>query len=210
MYGYTNTLALVAKYLIEKGMTLNEINKNIKCVIITAEMLTKRTKDLLIKGFNLPIINEYGASEVGLIGFDSPDEEMIVSEETLFVENLKIDSQKNIIITDFDNYLMPFIRYNIGDLGEIVDSTIKENTNRRIKELFGRQNDLFYCKNGKAYPGFSMVKPFDYFLFENKYPFIKHIKEFVFRQKLKGELILDIKSEKKINKKRKKYNHFLS
>ena len=203
LYGYTNTLALVAQHLIKKGVPLNEINHNIKCVIVTAEMVTERTKDLLNKGFNLPIINEYGASEVGLIGFDSSKNEMILSEETLFVENLTIDSQKNIILTDFDNYLMPFIRYNIGDLGEIAESTTKENNNRRIKELYGRQNDFFYSENGKAYPGFSIVKPLDYFLFENKYKFTENIKEFVFRQKLKGELILDIKSEQKITKKEK-------
>jgi phenylacetate-CoA ligase len=46
----------------------------------------KRIK--LLKQLGIPIINEYGASELDLIAFQNPEGEWQVNAETLFVEIL--------------------------------------------------------------------------------------------------------------------------
>ena len=86
---------------------------------------------------------------------------------------------------------MPFVKYNIGDLATIIQNP-KKNKNRIISNIIGRQNDMIYLPHGEKLPGFSIVKPFDYFLFENRHRFLKKIKEFVFRQNKDKEIVLDL------------------
>jgi len=193
LYGYTNTLLMFAKYLQSKKITLYKINQSLKYCIVTAELLTEQNRKLLEKSFGLPIINEYGVSEVGLVGFDNPSGDMIFSDETLAVDSISIDSSDydNLIITNLNNRAMPFVKYNIGDLATIIQNP-KKNKNRIISNIIGRQNDMIHLPHGKKLPGFSIVKPFDYFLFENTHKFLKKIKEFIFRQNKDKEIVLDL------------------
>ena len=193
LYGYTNTLLMFAKYLLSKKITLKKINQSLKFCVVTAELLTEQNRKLLAKSFGLPIINEYGASEIGLVGFDHPSGDMIFSDETLVADSVSIDSNNydNLIITNLNNMAMPFIKYNIGDLATIIHNP-KKNKNKIILNIIGRQNDMIHLPNGDKLPGFSIVKPFDYFLFENTHKFLKKIKEFIFRQNKDKEIILDL------------------
>ena len=160
---------------------------------MTSELLTEQNRKLLAKSFGLPIINEYGASEIGLVGFDNPSGDMIFSDETLASDSINIDSNNydNLIITNLNNMAMPFVKYNIGDLATIIHNP-KKNKNKIILNIIGRQNDMIYLPDGQKIPGFSIVKPFDYFLFEDTHKFLKKIKEFVFRQNKDREIILDL------------------
>lgn len=193
LYGYTNTLLIFAKYLTSKNKILKNINRSLKYCIVTAELLTENNRKILEESFGIPIVNEYGASEVGIIGFEAPSGEMLLSDETLIADSISIDSKNNdnLIVTNLNNKAMPFIRYNIGDLVTITDNPQK-NKNKIISKIIGRQNDMICFPNGRKLPGFSIVKPFDYFLFENTYPFLNKIKEFIFRQNNYNEIILDL------------------
>jgi phenylacetate-CoA ligase len=59
---------------------------SLKACMVTSEMLLKRIKTLQ-KQLGIPIINEYGASELA-IAFQEPRRRMEVNAETLFVEIL--------------------------------------------------------------------------------------------------------------------------
>ena len=60
--------------------------------MVTSEMLFEEDKILLEKQFGIPVVNEYGASELDLIAFQSrsvgTEGEWQVNSETLFVEIL--------------------------------------------------------------------------------------------------------------------------
>ena len=64
IYGYVNALVLLSRRLIENQKTIKEICPSLKCCITTSEMLTPFDRDILETAFGVPIINEYGVSEV--------------------------------------------------------------------------------------------------------------------------------------------------
>jgi len=103
----------------------------------------------------LPIANEYGASELGIIGFGETNKWKL-SEELLYIEivdesdNLVPDGQLGrIICTSLFNKATPFIRYDIGDLGciETIDNK------RYITKLEGRKEELMFLPSGRKLPG---------------------------------------------------------
>jgi len=156
--GYTSSIVLFAKFLQQKNIVLKSVCPSLKCCVVTSEMLFDDDKILLENYFGVPIINEYGASELDLIAFQNNDGDWQVNSETLFVEIL--DSKNNVlpygkegrvVITSLYNKAHPFIRYDIGDIG-ILD---EKSTSKKpiLKKLIGRTNDIAVLPSGKKSPG---------------------------------------------------------
>ena len=86
--GYTSVIVQFAKFLKKKNILLNSICPTLKACVVTSEMLFEKDKQLMESQFGVPIINEYGASELDLIAFQNPSNEWLVNSETLYVEIL--------------------------------------------------------------------------------------------------------------------------
>jgi phenylacetate-CoA ligase len=155
--GYTTVLVVFAKYLVSEKIILKEICPTLTACVVTSEMLFDTDKLLLQKAFGVPVINEYGASELDLIAFEDTNNNWILNTETLFVEVLDDNNNTledgeigNIVITSLYNKANPFIRYKIGDKGAIK----KINSNQYIlQKLEGRSEDLVKLPSGKIAPG---------------------------------------------------------
>jgi phenylacetate-CoA ligase len=180
--GYTSSIVLFAKFLQQKNIVLITICPTLKVCVVTSEMLFEEDKILLEKQFGVPVVNEYGASELDLIAFENPDGEWQVNSETLFIEIL--DSENNvlpygkegrIVITSLFNKAHPFIRYDIGDIG-ILDtkSTLKKPI---LKKLVGRTNDVAVLPSGKKSPGLTF-----YYVTKSIIEDDGNVKEFVIKQ----------------------------
>lgn len=156
--GYTSSIVLFAKFLQNKNIVLKDICPTLKVCVVTSEMLFEDDKILLEKQFGIPIVNEYGASELDLIAFQNPKGEWQVNSETLFVEILDDNNtvlpygkEGRIVITSLFNKAHPFIRYDIGDIGILDEkSTLKKPI---LKKLIGRTNDIAVLPSGKKSPG---------------------------------------------------------
>jgi len=156
--GYTSSIVLFAKYLKQQNLILTEVCPSLKACIVTSEMLFDSDKILMETQFGVPIINEYGASELGLIAFQNTDNQFQVDSELLFVEILDNNDQPlpngetgRIVITSLYNKAHPFIRYDIGDVGTL---SRKGTTKQPILEgLQGRTNDIARLPSGKIVPG---------------------------------------------------------
>ena len=156
--GYTSSIVLFAKFLQNKNIVLTTICPTLKVCMVTSEMLFEDDKILLQKQLGVPIINEYGASELDLIAFENPQNEWQVNSETLFVEILDENNQAvpngtegRIVITSLCNKAHPFIRYDIGDIGILDEkSTLQKPI---LKKLIGRTNDIAVLPSGKKSPG---------------------------------------------------------
>ena len=180
--GYTSSIVLFAKFLQQKNMVLKDICPTLKACVVTSEMLFEEDKMLLNKQFGVPVINEYGASELDLIAFENSEEEWQVNSETLFMEIL--DDEDNVlpygesgrvVITSLFNKAHPFIRYDIGDIG-ILDqkSTPKKPI---LKKLVGRTNDVAVLPSGKKSPGLTF-----YYVTKSIVENEGNVKEFVIKQ----------------------------
>jgi phenylacetate-CoA ligase len=145
-------------------------------------MLFEEDKLLMEKQFGVPVINEYGASELDLIAFQNPNDEWQVNSETLFVEILDDNDnilpngkEGRIVITSLYNKAHPFIRYDIGDIGILDEkSTFKKPI---LKKLIGRTNDIAILPSGKKSPGLTF-----YYVTKSIIEDDGNVKEFVIKQ----------------------------
>ncbi len=193
--GYTSSIVLFGKYLQARNIVLTDVCPTLKVCMVTSEMLFEEDKILLEKHLGVPIVNEYGASELDLIAFQNPNDEWQVNAETLFVEILDENNQPvengkegKVVITSLYNKAHPFIRYEIGDVG-ILDtkSTWKKPI---LKKLVGRTSDVALLPSGKKSPGLTF-----YYVTKSIIEDDGNVKEFIVRQKTLDSFEIDYVSE---------------
>jgi len=196
--GYTSSIVLFAKFLQTKNIILKEICPTLKVCMVTSEMLFDDDKKLLETQFGIPIVNEYGASELDLIAFQNPNGEWQVNSETLFLEILDENNQPvpngqegRIVITSLYNKAHPFIRYDIGDIGILDErSTPKKPI---LKKLIGRTNDVALLPSGKKSPGLTF-----YYVTKSIIEDDGNVKEFIIRQTKIDTFEIDYVSEEEL------------
>jgi phenylacetate-CoA ligase len=180
--GYTSSIVLLAKRLEAKNTVLKSVCPSLKVCIVTSEMLFESDKILLEKTLGVPVINEYGASEVDLIAFQNQQGEWLVNAETCLVEIvdeegnvLPYGQEGRIIVTQLYNKAMPFIRYEVGDYGILDPKSTPQKP--ILQKLIGRTNDVIKLPSGKRAAGmafYSITKA----LFDDQ----TAVKEFVIKQ----------------------------
>ena len=197
--GYTNSIVLLAKYLQQKNLFLDEICPTLKVCIVTSEMLFEADKLLLEQRFRVPIINEYGSAELDIIALENPEGIWKVNSETLFVEILDDNDQVlpygkqgRIVVTSLYNKAHPMIRYEVGDIGILDEkSTLK---NPILKKLTGRTNDIAILPSGKKAPGMTF-----YSITKRLFDDDGNVKEFVITQTTKDTFEIDYVSENELS-----------
>jgi len=197
--GYTSSIVLFAKYLENKKLILKEICPSLKVCIVTSEMLFESDKKLLEKQFGVPVINEYGASELDLIAFENPEGEWQINAETLFVEILDENNQVlpygkegRIVITSLFNKAHPFIRYDIGDIGIIDEKSRPQKP--ILKKLTGRTNDVAILPSGKKSPGLTF-----YYVTKSIIEDDGNVKEFIVKQTKVNTFEIEYVAENELN-----------
>jgi len=197
--GYTSSIVLFAKFLQKKNIILKDICPTLKVCMVTSEMLFEDDKILLEHQFGIPIVNEYGASELDLIAFQNPNDEWQVNSETLYIEVLDDDNnvlpygkEGRIVITSLFNKAHPFIRYDIGDIGILDEkSTLKKPI---LKKLIGRTNDVALLPSGKKSPGLTF-----YYVTKSIIEDDGNVKEFVIKQTKIDTFEVEYVSEKELS-----------
>ncbi|MGJ5642986.1 phenylacetate--CoA ligase family protein [Formosa sp. S-31] len=201
--GYTSSIVLFAKFLKAKSINLKALCPTLKCCVVTSEMLFPDDKTLLEHYFGIPVINEYGASELDLIAFQNPDSHWQVNSDTLLVEildendaALPYGEEGRIVITSLYNKAHPFIKYDIGDTGSLSeDSTLQTPV---LKHLTGRTNDIAILPSGKKSPGLTF-----YYVTKAIIEDDGNVKEFVITQENKNRFKIDYVAQSEISEVKK-------
>ena len=180
--GYTSAIVQFAKFLKRNNIVLKDVCPTLTVCIVTSEMLFDDDKKLLETQFNIPIVNEYGAAELGLIAFEDQHDNWIVNTNHLYVEILDNNNQPvpygqpgKIVVTDLYNRAHPFIRYELGDLGQL---STKSTLQRPILEsLTGRTSDFITLPSGKIAAGLTF-----YYVTKTVMTKDANVKEFIIEQ----------------------------
>ena len=196
--GYTSSIVLFAKFLATKNIVLKTVCPSLKTCFVTAEMLFANDRMLLETQFGIPIINEYGASELDLIAFENLQGDWLLNAETIFVEILDdqnqavpIGTEGRVVITSLFNKAHPFIRYAIGDIGVLDErSTLRKPI---LKQLLGRTNDFAVLPSGKKAAGLTF-----YYITKSIIEDDGNVKEFVIRQVLLDTFEIDYVSQQEL------------
>ncbi len=202
--GYTSSIVQFAKYLERQSTTLISICPTLKACVVTSEMLFDKDKILMEQQFGIPVINEYGASELDLIAFQNTNNDWQLNSESLYIEILDENDhilpygeEGRLIITSLYNKAHPFIRYDIGDVGVLSkSSTLKKPI---LQTLIGRTNDIAVLPSGKKTAGLTF-----YYITKSIIEDDGNVKEFVIEQLEKHLFTVIYVSEETLTKDNKR------
>jgi len=146
--GYASSLYYVALHIERNSIRIARP----KAVISSTEVLHPRMRTTIERVFGCKVFNSYGCREVSQIATECEVHNGLhIVFENQFVE---LDGQ-GILVTNLNNFVMPFIRYRIGDLAASIDESqcACGRFSPRIINLLGRDNDNIELPCGKIVNG---------------------------------------------------------
>lgn len=158
LISYPGPLAVFAEYLIKKNKRI----PSIKSIISSAETLFPWQRDLIEKAFSCPVYNRYGCREFGDVAQECEKREgMHINFDRVIVEildetlkSVKDGRSGELVITDLDNYGMPFIRYRIGDVASFKKGMCSCGRSfPLLEQVDGRTLDIIRTPNGNRLGG---------------------------------------------------------
>jgi phenylacetate-CoA ligase len=157
--GYAESLNFLAYYIRQHGLK----NIHAKGIISSAQVLPERSREIIEQEFGCGVFDKYGSREFSGIAYESDahDGHLVVAENYV-VEILKDGRPAapgeigEVVITDLNNFCMPFIRYRLGDLAAAMDNSRPSPCGRglpRIGRIEGRVQAIIFGTNGAFVPG---------------------------------------------------------
>lgn len=155
--GYLSALLVFAEFLERNNLI------GIKPVALssTTETLLPYHRDYLTGIYKAPIYDQYGCGELSAISYEcAVHKGLHISLEHMICEILDendksvIDVQGRLVGTDLDNFVMPFIRYENGDLSSLSSKKCSCGVNQPLmNSIDGRTIDTIVLKSGKKVHG---------------------------------------------------------
>lgn len=150
--GYSSMIYEVAKLAEAKNVKLK-----LKLVKGTSEKIYDHYHSPVINAFGGKIVSEYGAAEAGIIAFECCYGAMHINEETCIVE--EVDGE--ILVTNLLSYSFPIIRYKLGDMISLSDSSCKCGRHRKIiSSVLGRVGKNIIGADGARFPSLTLYYVF--------------------------------------------------
>jgi len=160
---YASAIYALAQYAV-----LQKKSIHIPILISTAENLHAHQRRFIARTFGCQIIDRYGSREFGNIAQECRNGRMHINEANFYIETV----HDRLIVTCFDNAAMPFIRYDIGDLGSVRLAQCGCGSNARvITGLSGRTSDVLRTPSGR------IIRP-TYLFYVIDYKYGKDIQRF--------------------------------
>ena len=191
--GYPSTLKMFSEFLIK-----NKLNYTPKAIRTEGETLYDFQREIISSAFNAPVYSFYSSREISGIAHECKKQKGFhIFSENVIVEVIDEDGNSisegegEIVLTDLNNFVMPFIRYKIGDRAIIsqrqCDCGIKLPL---LEKIIGRSFDLIKFPNGNQVSG-----TFWTLLLRSK----PGIDDFQVNQKQNGEIDISIKTNDNYN-----------
>ena len=152
VYGYSSSVFSLARSLSERRCA-----PRMQYAITIGEGLLKQQRDCISEVFGCPVYRDYSASECMRMGFDCRRQNGYHMDiynyyfECLDGSGHAGDNRAGeIVVTNLNNYVFPFIRYRIGDLGEPCQGVCGCGVNLPLmRTLRGRPSDIITTPAGK-------------------------------------------------------------
>ncbi len=114
---------------------------SLKFIISSYEFTSVLHRRIMERVFGVPVINLYGSSETGHLLIETQPGQMTPSTETAFLELCDIDAQGigQLLVTTRTNEYLPLLRYEIGDLAEILPNGYR--VHGRVRDAIRRSDN---------------------------------------------------------------------
>lgn len=144
IYSYPSSLIALATFIRKWGVA----GIKIKTIISSGEVLNSEARGLIEETFDGEVFNLYGTTEFPTIAEECKEHNGLHIFTDSYIVEFVDDGE--ILITDLDNYTMPFIRYRTGDRGFLKNSQCNCSRNLPLMEIIqGRKSDLIITPDGK-------------------------------------------------------------
>ena len=163
LYGHAHSIFILAEYLRRLG--IEAIRP--RGILSTSMILLPHERQTIEDVFGIKVTDRYGCEEVSLIASECERHEgMHLNIEHLYIEFVKEDGNPaklgemgRIIVTDFMNRAMPFIRYQVEDMGMPTDRKCSCGRGLPLMErVVGRTADFLIRKDGSRVAGISLIE----------------------------------------------------
>ena len=153
LIAYPSAAYILAEYIKQQSIDITSL----RVVVTTAEKLYDYERETIKETFGCDVFEYYGGGEVLSMAYECPEHHGLhISAENVILEIVRDDGQPShpgemgrIVVTDLNNYAMPFIRYENGDLGIL--SAIDCPCGRGLpllESVEGRIADVIVTKDG--------------------------------------------------------------
>lgn len=164
IYAYPSSLYLLAQHLdggSARGLAL-------KFILSNSELLTPEVRGCLEEKFGCPIYDEYSCLEFQAIGFECQHKRLHLAADNVIAEVVDEAGQTlppgrpgRLILTALHNRVMPYLRYEIGDMGALSEEPCPCGRGFAvIAELQGRQDDFIAAPGGRLLSPRVVCRPF--------------------------------------------------
>lgn len=163
LFGHAHSLYLLASQVRKLGI------ENIRPhgILSTSMMLLPHERALIESVFGLRVFDRYGCEEVSLIASECECHEgMHLNIDHLYIEFLREDGSPaapgqpgRIVVTDLMNRAMPFVRYEVEDVGVLSIRRCPCGRGLPLMEsVTGRLADFLVTREGKRVAGVSLIE----------------------------------------------------
>lgn len=155
VFSHPYTLMLLAERSRETGI----LPRNLSSARSFGEALSPNVRQTLRDVWDIPVIDSYSATEIGIIAHQCPDTENLhIQVENVRVEVLDDNGNQcepgmsgRMVITPLQNFASPLIRYEIGDYAEVGESCSCGRSLPVLTRILGRHRNLCVLKNGERF-----------------------------------------------------------
>jgi phenylacetate-CoA ligase len=159
--GYAEAFDFIAQYIVSRG-SRGKLPFQPQALMSSAQTLPARSREVIEKAFGCRVFDKYGSREFSGIAYECGAHagHHVVSEG--YIVELLVDGRPaepgetgEVVITDLNNYCMPFVRYRIGDLAQAM-SAAPCTCGRgmpRIGDIQGRVQSIIQGIDGRYVPG---------------------------------------------------------
>jgi len=157
--GYAEALDFLAHYIKGRG----GLSARPRAIMSSAQTLPLTSRRLIEEAFGCKVFDKYGSREFSGIAYECEAHagHHVVAEGYIVEilrdgEPVKPGETGEVVITDLNNYCMPFIRYRIGDLAEAMDPEATCACGRgapRVGAIEGRVQSIIQGEGGRYLPG---------------------------------------------------------
>jgi len=129
----------------------------LKGVQTISETLDSETRNLAREVLGVPVVDSYGATEMGIIASQCPRfDHYHTHAEAVYAEVLRPDGSPcapgeagRVVVTDLHNFAMPLIRYAIGDFAEVGEPCACGRGLPVIRRILGRVRNMLTLPTGE-------------------------------------------------------------
>lgn len=191
-----NQFSLIRSYSqflfsLSQRLRQDNLSFKIKAITTTAEPLMLEHRQVFRDVFNSEVYDQYGFGEMGGVAFECNFHRGLhITEERVYVET---NNKNELIITDLDNYAMPFIRYWNADEVIMSDEVCAcGRKSKLLKKIMGRTCDYIMGSNNE----FLHWAYFWHLFFDSNIASKRKLKKFQVVQENKDKLKIRLVAEK--------------